>query len=283
MSELAKRAPAAVWETREKVLELASGQKVNAFRRVQAYEVVQTLATSYAGLVRSPSFLSQLATLTDLSSVPHEQKTNESKSSLLSFLPSYASSLFTTVSSSLLSTPSSSGALDAPRLKLLAKNALSAARLSVQLSSQSDAASVWKPQQWAALLDPSQGKVSDRFKGATGVLGLVKQLVGVLGASVEGEPKAAKKDKKRKAVDAPSTTAPSVAAVSTPNGKAKKAKTGSTPAAKPEEEVQDESIADEAGDVSMTGAAAGEGTPSSKKSKKAEKKRRRESGASVKA
>lgn len=187
------------------------------------------------------------------------------------------------MSTSLLSTPSASGALDAPRLKLLAKNALSAARLSVQLSSQSDAAAVWKPTQWAALLDPSQGKVSDRFKGATGVLGLVKQLVGVLGSSVEGEPKAAKKDKKRKAVDAPSassatTPAPAAAVVSTPNGKQKKAKTGSTPAAKPEEEVQDEST----GDVSMSAVGAGEGTPSGKKGKK-DKKKRRESGASVKA
>ncbi|GAA5848454.1 hypothetical protein JCM8547_004518 [Rhodosporidiobolus lusitaniae] len=251
MSELAKKAPTAVWEAREKLLELAQGEKVNAYRKVQAFEVVQTLVTSYAG-----------------------SKTPESKTALLAFLPSYSAALYSTVSSSLsASSAGAPGSLDATRLKLLAKHALSSARLSVQLSSQSDAAVVWKPQQWAALLDPAQGKVSDRFKGATGVLGLVKQLVGVLGGDTGVG--AAKKDKKRKAVDAPSAAAPE--AVSTPNGKLKKAKkaTGSTPASKPEEEVKDESAVDKA----VNGGEAGEGMPSGKKGKK-EKKRRRESGAS---
>ncbi|GAA6042776.1 hypothetical protein JCM8097_007471 [Rhodosporidiobolus ruineniae] len=282
MGELARRAPAAVWEAREKVLALATAEKVNAFRRVQAFEVIQTLVTSYAGL-----------------------KTAESKLAVLAFLPAYRTALFDTISSSLSSSTSasaSSGAMDAARLKLLTKHALSSARLAVQLSSQSDAASAWKPAEWAALLDPSQGKVSDRFKGATAVLGLVKQLVGVLGGSVgEAAPKA-KKDKKRKAAELDTAAAPAAAsaATATPNGKqAKKAKgtpsaagsakkAAAPSASKPEEEVQDESAEaevaveadEEAGDVSM--AVSEVGTPSGKskgKGGKKDKKRRRESGA----
>ncbi|GAA5822951.1 hypothetical protein JCM11251_004433 [Rhodosporidiobolus azoricus] len=271
MAEAAKRAPAAVWGARDGVLDLANSEKVNAFRKVQAFEVVQTLVTSYAAL-----------------------KTAESMPAVLAFLPSYRSALYSTISSS-LSTASTTGSLDAARLKLLAKHALSAARLTVQLSSQSEAAPLWKPQEWVELLDPAQGKVSDRFKGATGVLGLVKQLVGVLGQSVEVKPAGSKKDKKRKAaeaVDAPPAATPSkaaAAATATPKSQ-KKAKTASTPAAstptaahvsaakpKPEEEVQDESIEDEA-DVSMAVDEDAQGTPSGKKGKKKDKKRRRSEG-----
>ncbi|BGP13813.1 hypothetical protein JCM10213_006354 [Rhodosporidiobolus nylandii] len=250
MTELAKRAPAAVWDARDRLLELAMGEKTNAFRRTQAFEVVQTLVTSYAAL-----------------------KTPASTSAALSFLPAYRTALYTTLSTS-LTAPPSTGSLDAARLKLLTKHALSAARLSVSLSSQADAAKVWQTAEWAALCDPS--KIADRFKGATGVLQLVRQLVGVLGGSVDGaaKPAGAKKDKKRKAAD--TEVAPAGAA--TPKGKKAKS-TNSTPASKPEEEVQDESaeaaVAVEAGaDASMAVEGGAPDTPSGKKGKKEKKKRR---------
>ncbi|GAA6004581.1 hypothetical protein JCM10207_000945 [Rhodosporidiobolus poonsookiae] len=264
-TEVAKRAPAAAWGIREKAIELATSEKCNAFRRAQAFDVVQTLVASYAAL-----------------------KTPESKSAVLAFLPSYRLALYTTISTSLTATTSTSSTFDAARLKLLAKQALSAARLTVQLSSQSTAADVWSPAEWAALADPT--KVSDRFKGATGVLRLVKQLVGVLGGQVDDAKKAgavagAKKDKKRKAaaMTDDGATAPAQAQATPSKGKKAKASAPApaTPASKPEEEVQDESVAvrdgdDEAGDVSMAvdGEAA---TPSGKKGKRKEKKKRRES------
>ncbi|GAA5968040.1 hypothetical protein JCM11641_003709 [Rhodosporidiobolus odoratus] len=263
--EVAKRVPAAVWETKDKVLELAVAEKVNAFRRMQAWEVVQALIVSLAAL-----------------------KTPESTSPVLAFLPSFRSALYTTISTSLASS-ATTGSLDAARLKLLSKNALTVARLTVQLSSQSSAADLWKPQDWATLCDPS--KVSDRFKGAQGVTQLVKQLVGVLGGSVEAvaKPAGGKKDKKRKAaesVDAPSASASTFAQAltSTPNGKAKKVKglTASTLASQPEEEVQDESIAGpeedaEVGDVSIGVDEVVEGTLNGKQGKRKEKKKRRAS------
>ncbi|BGP37888.1 DNA-directed DNA polymerase [Rhodotorula kratochvilovae] len=276
-SEVAKRAPAAAWGALPRVVELASGgakgdgEKVNAFRRMQAFEVAQVLFTSYASL-----------------------KTPESKAAVLAAIPSYRAALFAALSTSLTSA-SASAEFDASRLKLLAKQALAAARLTVSLSSQTEAATLWRPQEWSGLV--ADAGRSDRFKGAVGVITLVKQLVGVLGVAVDGGEKAAKKDKKRKADPAvaavkeqgtPAKKAKASLAKGTPASaaKGKKAAAAPTPApapaaaaANPESEVQDESVEDDAAaDESMAvdGAEAQDATPSKKKSKK-DKKRRRES------
>ncbi|GAA6051861.1 hypothetical protein JCM3770_005503 [Rhodotorula araucariae] len=282
--EVARRAPAAAWGALPRVIELASGgvkgdgEKVNAFRRMQAFEVAQALFTGYASL-----------------------KTPEAKAAVLAAIPPYRAALFAALSTSLTSA-SESAEFDAARLKLLAKQALASARLTVSLSSQADAAALWRPQEWAGLV--ADAGRSDRFKGAVGVITLIKQLVGVLGAAVDGADKggaAAKKDKKRKA-DADKPVAATAAKEGTPAKKAKaSASAKGTPAsasamgkkaaatfapspvavaANPESEVQDESVEDDAAaDESMAvdGAEAQDATPSKKKKSKKDKKGRRES------
>ncbi|GAA5996088.1 uncharacterized protein JCM10292_007386 [Rhodotorula paludigena] len=276
--ELAKRAPAAVWGMLARVVELAGGdgkgEKVNAFRRMQAFELAQTLFTSFANL-----------------------KTAESKTAVLAEIPSYRSALYSAISTSLTSaTPE----FDAARLKTLTKQALSSARQTVQLSSQADAAKLWRPVEWAALVSQAQG--SERFKGAVGVHTLLKQLVGVFGGSVEeaAKPAGGKKDKKRKAgaqaaqaAETQGTPAKKAKSAASPAGKSASASKGKkqppAPAVNPESEVQDESVeaADDGvqgGDVSMALTDDG-ATPSKKQrsaaggSAKKEKKRRRESAA----
>ncbi|BGP29993.1 DNA-directed DNA polymerase [Rhodotorula toruloides] len=215
--EAAKRAPVALWGMVGRVVELAAGEveKVNAFRRMQAFEVVQALVTAYANL-----------------------KTPESKSGVLSALPPYRDALYSALSSS-LSSSTASPDFDIARLKLLAKQALAVARLTVQISSQSTAAQLWKADEWAKLIDVA--KENERFKGAVGVQTLVKQLVGVLGASVTENTapgKAGKKEKKRKAGAAEKVNE------GTPAKKVKqdKAAVPAPLAAAPENEVQDESV-----------------------------------------
>lgn len=317
-AEVCKRAPGAAWGVLPRVLELAKGDggKVNAFRRMQAFEVAQSLVTSYASLVRlsvlparSPS---QALSLTLLPSSPRPQKTPESKSAVLTAMPAYRSALFTALSTSLTSSSSAAAEFDAARLKLLAKQALASARLAVSLSSQADAAKAWHPQEWSGLV--AEAAKSDRFKGAVGVTTLVKQLVGVLGATVADDKAASKKDKKRKAgeVQASSSAAaakeqqgtpakkakaspakgtPSSAAAAAASPAASKGKKASAAPAAPvvangESEVQDESVeVDAAGDDSMVldgaeaAGGAGDGSTPSKKGKKdkKDKKRRRES------
>ncbi|BGO97632.1 rDNA transcriptional regulator POL5 [Rhodotorula toruloides] len=240
--EAAKRAPAALWGMVGRVVELAAGEgeKVNAFRRMQAFEVAQALVTAYANL-----------------------KTAESKAGVLAALPPYRDALYTALSSS-LSASTASPDFDIARLKLLAKQALAIARLTVQISSQSTAAQLWKADEWAKLIDVA--KKNERFKGAVGVQTLVKQLVGVLGASVAENAaagKAGKKEKKRKA------GAADKANEGTPAKKAKqdKAAVPAPLAAAPENEVQDESV------EAAEGAEADTATPS----KKDKKKKRRQS------
>ncbi|GAA5896425.1 hypothetical protein JCM8208_001871 [Rhodotorula glutinis] len=287
-ADVCKRAPGAAWGILPRVLELAKGDggKVNAFRRMQAFEVAQSLVTSYASL-----------------------KTPESKSAVLAAMPAYSSALFTALSTSLTSSSSAAAEFDAARLKLLAKQALASARLAVSLSSQADAAKAWHPQEWSGLV--ADAAKSDRFKGAVGVTTLVKQLVGVLGATVADDTKSAsKKDKKRKAGEVQSaassskeqqgtpakkakaspakgTPSSSAAAVASPAAsKGKKAAPAAPVVANGESEVQDESVeVDAAGDESMaldgaeTAGGAGDGSTPSKKGKKdkKDKKRRRES------
>ncbi|GAA5938783.1 hypothetical protein JCM3775_001989 [Rhodotorula graminis] len=289
-ADVAKRAPGAAWGILPRVLELAKGDggKVNAFRRMQAFEVAQSLVTSYASL-----------------------KTAESKSAVLAAMPAYRSALFTALSTSLTSSSSAAAEFDAARLKLLAKQALASARLAVSLSSQADAAEAWRPQEWSGLV--ADAAKSDRFKGAVGVTTLVKQLVGVLGATVADDTKSAsKKDKKRKAGEGqsaassakeqqgtpakkakaspakgtPSSAAAAAAAASPAASKGKKAAPAAPVVANGEAEVQDESVeVDAAGDDSMVldgaeaASGAGDGSTPSKKGKKdkKDKKRRRES------
>lgn len=50
--EFCRRVPGCAWGMMGKVIELASGEAGNAFRRMQAFEVVQSLLTNYAALVR---------------------------------------------------------------------------------------------------------------------------------------------------------------------------------------------------------------------------------------
>ncbi|BGO89524.1 hypothetical protein NBRC10512_003985 [Rhodotorula toruloides] len=242
--EAAKRAPAALWGMVGRVVELAAGEgeKVNAFRRMQAFEVAQAVVTAYASL-----------------------KTPESKAEVLAVLPPYRDALYSALSSS-LSASTASPDFDIARLKLLAKQALAVARLTVQISSQSTAAQLWKADEWAKLIDVA--KKNERFKGAVGVQTLVKQLVGVLGASVSENAaagKAGKKEKKRKANAADKVNE------GTPAKKSKqdKAAVPAPLAAAPENEVQDESV------EAAEGAEAETATPS----KKDKKKKRRQSAA----
>ncbi|GAA6061834.1 hypothetical protein JCM10212_000751 [Sporobolomyces blumeae] len=241
-TEFCKRAPAAAWGIFDHIVKLAKGEvegdkkaSVNAFRRMQAFEVAQTLLVSYANL-----------------------KTPESKAAILSEVPVYREALHDALKTSLASTPSTA-TYDAARLKQLVKNALAAARLTVQLSSQSDAAEAWSVAEWIELVDAA--KANERFKGAVAVQTLLKQLVSVLGGSVaaDGEGKKQKKDKKRKATDE-----------GEPKGKKAKG---------PEAEVADEAGANEVEvEVEMDEEdVPAKGTPS-KKDKKKEKKRRRSEG-----
>ncbi|GAA5863751.1 hypothetical protein JCM1840_005755 [Sporobolomyces johnsonii] len=266
-TEFCKRAPAAAWGMFERVVGLAKGESgegdkkagVNAFRRMQAFEVDQALLTSYANL-----------------------KTAESKSAILASLPVYSSALHHAVSTSLTSAPSAA-TFDASRLKQLVKNALAAARLTVQLSSQSNAAQTWAVAQWVALVDAA--KSNERFKGAVGVQTLIKQLVSVLGGTVveagleEGgaaaKGKAAKKDKKRKAA-----AAAIEAEAAEPRGKKAKAGEVADQSIPGEAEVEVEVEADEEEPVAQGEEKGAEGdTPrKGKKEKKKDKKRRRSEG-----
>ena len=53
-ADFAKRSPACAWPLFERFVKMASGEtaSVNAYRRMQAFEVAQALLTSYAALVR---------------------------------------------------------------------------------------------------------------------------------------------------------------------------------------------------------------------------------------
>ncbi|GEM09587.1 DNA polymerasephi subunit [Rhodotorula toruloides] len=244
--EAVKRTPATLWGMVGRVVELAAGEgeKVNAFRRLQAFEVAQALVTAYANL-----------------------KTPESKAGVLTILPAYRDALYNGLSSSLSASTTSPG-FDIVRLKLLAKQALAVARLTVQISSQSTAAQLWKADEWAKLIDVA--KKNERFKGAVGVQTLVKQLVGILGASGSENAaagKAGKKEKKRKAGAADKATE------GTPAKKVKQDKPAAAaaapaPVAAPESEVQDESVE----------AAEGAEAETATRSKRDKKKRRQSAG-----
>ncbi|CEQ39726.1 SPOSA6832_01297 [Sporobolomyces salmonicolor] len=272
-TEFCKRAPAAAWSMFERVVRLAKGESgegakkagVNAYRRMQAFEVAQALLTSYANL-----------------------KTAESKSAILASLPVYSSALHHAVSTSLTSAPSAA-TFDAARLKQLVKHALAAARLTVQLSSQARAAApqAWAVAQWIELVDAA--KRNERFKGAVAVQTLLAQLVRVLGGTVgdaedagaaKGKAAAARKDKKRKAPAGVEEAG--AAAAAEPRGKKAKAHEDvadqSVPGeAEVEVEVEVEADEEEAAQGEENGAEAD--TPrKGKKDKKKDKKRRRSEG-----
>lgn len=194
------------------------------------------------------------------------QKTPESTAAVLAAIPAYQAAVHDAVSTSLASTPSAA-TFDAARLKQLVKNALSAARLTVQLSSQAKAAQAWSVADWISLV--AAAKNNERFKGAVAVQTLIKQLVSVLGGSVADEGAAGKKDKKKQqdkkrkaSVDDDATAA------------AKKAKADDDEEAPAMNEVEVEVEMD---DDEVAPAASAKGTPS-KKEKKDKKKRRRSEG-----
>ncbi|GAA5900230.1 DNA-directed DNA polymerase [Sporobolomyces salmoneus] len=245
-NEFCKRAPAAAWGMFDRIVSLAKGEvegdkkaTVNAFRRMQAFEAAQNLLVSYTNL-----------------------KTPESTAAVLAGVPAYQSALHDALSTSLTSAPSAA-TFDAARLKQLVKNALSAARMTVQLSSQAQAAKAWSVSEWISLLDAA--KSNERFKGAVAVQTLIKQLVSVLGGSIveEGGKKEKKKDKKRKATED----------VASSESKGKKAK----PEVEEEETGMNEVEVEVEMDEEEVAPAGGKGTPS-KKEKKDKKKRRRSEG-----
>ncbi|GAA5947327.1 hypothetical protein JCM3765_001627 [Sporobolomyces pararoseus] len=259
ITEFCKRAPAAAWGLFDRIVHLAKGQveegggdkkaTVNAFRRMQAFEVAQTLLVSYTNL-----------------------KTPESTAAVLAGIPSYQSALQEALSTSLTSTPSAA-TFDASRLKQLVKNALSAARLTVQLSSQAQANKLWSVPEWISLVQAA--KTNERFKGAVAVQTLIKQLVSVLGGTVveeggsgSGKKDNKKKDKKRKA---PEVEEEEDSTLIESKGKKVKA-TNEEDQEVGMNEVEVEVEMDEEEPVVKTGA-----TPS-KKDKKEKKKRRRSEG-----
>lgn len=278
--EAAKRTPAAVWPMFDDVVRTAGAsegaEKVNAFRRMQAFEVANTLLTSYAGSVRVSHSVSialcQVGTDPRARGSPFMQKSSESTSAILAAMPAYRTALYESIRTSL--TASANPEMDAARLKTLAKYALAAARLTKQLAPEKLSA-IWRPAEWADLVSLAKSKA--------GVMSLLKQVASILGAEpAAGTASSGKKDKKRKAVDeTPAAVAPVVAQQATPQSKKQKKATAAaaSPAAvavpTPEAEVQDESVeADEemAGDVSL---AASEGSPSKKDKRKKDKKRAR--------
>ncbi|GAA5868932.1 hypothetical protein JCM3774_006794 [Rhodotorula dairenensis] len=264
--EAAKRTPAAVWPMFGDVVRTAGAsagvEKVNAFRRMQAFEVASTLLTSYAG-----------------------SKAADSTTAIVAAMPAYRNALYDSIHSSL--TAAANPEMDAARLKSLAKYALAGARLTRQLS-PAKTSEIWQPAAWAELVSLAKSKA--------GVMSLLKQVASILGA--EAAAAGTKKDKKRKAGDVPapatpSTSAAALAASSTPpskkqkKGKQQQQAVRQETAALPEAEVQDESVeADDdalAGDVSMSVSEATAASPSKKdKRKKDKSKRRRESAASSK-
>ncbi|GAA5989331.1 hypothetical protein JCM10908_001261 [Rhodotorula pacifica] len=268
--EAAKRTPAALWPMFADVVRTAGAsegvEKVNAYRRMQAFDVANTLLTSYAG-----------------------SKSADSAASILAALPAYRNALYDSIRTSLVA--NSNPEMDAARLKSLAKHALAAARLTKQLS-PAKTSEIWQPAAWAELVGLAKSKA--------GVMSLLKQVASILGAEPAADSAAgSKKEKKRKAAEAPAATAQ----VSTPQSKkqkkGKQQQQQEAPAAVvvaeqqavqeialPEAEVQDESVeADEdaaLGDVSMTASEAAAGaSPSKKEKRKKDKSKRRRESAGV--
>ncbi|GAA6006454.1 hypothetical protein JCM11491_004966 [Sporobolomyces phaffii] len=270
-TELCKRAPAAAWGMFPRVVELARGEvdggrdqkaSVNAFRRMQAFEVAQTLIVSYTNL-----------------------KTPESTQAVLAGIPAYASALHDAVAGSLASSSSSAVTFDASRLKQLVKHALHAARVSVQLSSsRAAAAEAWSVAEWVDLVDAL--RTNERFKGAVAVQTLIKQLVGVLGGTVADAPTTSaatkkdlkKKDKKRKATEDDDVASSPAKGGASNNKKAKENDDDDAAASGMNEvEVEVEVEMDE-DDATVSPAKGTTGSTPSKKDKKDKKKRRRSEG-----
>ncbi|GAA5941137.1 uncharacterized protein JCM15063_000657 [Sporobolomyces koalae] len=257
-TEFSKRTPAAAWGMFDQVVQLARGQvegdkkaTVNAFRRMQAFEVAQTLIVSNFNL-----------------------KTPESKAAVLAGIPTYQQALHEALSTSFTASPTTA-TFDAARLKQLVKHALASARLTVQMSKggASEAAERWSVPAWIELVD--QARSNERFKGAVAVQTLLKQLVSVLGGSIASSGNDAKKktlaDKKRKLATTNDEATP------------KKVKAQAQPTGMNEVEVEVEM--DEDDEVNPGAVAAGtetgsttKGTPNGKKDKKDKKKRRRSEG-----
>lgn len=183
--EFARRVTACAWLMFERVAERATpsstttsgggggGGVVNAFRRMQAFEVLQALVVARAAM-----------------------KTDESKSDIVSKVPVLREAIVANFLHALDDT--TGGAMDATRLRELCKVALAAARASVPLAgSPAHAREMWASAQLESVLARLQHD-SDRFKNAAGLHNLVKQ---VIGATSPAAPAASgeKKHQKRKA------------------------------------------------------------------------------------
>ncbi|SCV69168.1 BQ2448_2188 [Microbotryum intermedium] len=177
-TDFCKRSPVCAWPLFDAILDLSQGDViVNVYRRMQAFEVLHTLVTSY---------------------VAQSSKTPETTRSLLSkSLPRYRQTLLSVfVSAADPDKPTAS--LDASRLKDVVKFALAGVRLTKNLDA-AQAKDVWQVESW---IKAREGlKASDRFKSAAGVHNSLKQLI----ATIEDGSKTGKRDqgnaagKKRKA------------------------------------------------------------------------------------
>ncbi|SGY73558.1 BQ5605_C005g03303 [Microbotryum silenes-dioicae] len=254
--DFCKRSPVCAWPLFDAILDLSQGEEiVNAYRRMQAFEVLHTLVTSYVA---------------QFSKAPETTRPLLSKS-----LPRYQQALLS-VFTSAADPEKPSASFDASRLKDLVKFALAGVRLTKNLDA-TQVNDVWQVENWIQAGEAL--KSSDRFKSAAGVHYSLKQLIAMIGVGS----KAGKKDqgdavgKKRKAgtdLPAPSTNA---------EGKQlKKTKTTSTVvhgapvveevAAELEVEVEDDEEIERAA-AALSGGAASEKGSKGKKSKKDKKRK----------
>jgi hypothetical protein len=91
-------------------------------------------------------------------------------------MATYRSTIFSVLSSSLTDEKAT---LDAARLKEVAKLALAAARTTVSVSDPATTASIWKVDEFVTLVEGY--RLSNRFRGALAIQGLLKQLITLAG------------------------------------------------------------------------------------------------------
>lgn len=157
---------------------------------MQAFEVAQALLTSYSAIVRFYHSSLDFSVLT----VRFKQKSAESKSAILSVMPSYRLAIHSTLSSSLTETTS---IFDAARLKELLKLSLASVRLTLNASDLNKALTevIWKSTEFDTIM--SGFKSSERFKGAVAIQNLLKQLIALIGAPVVAGKKVEEKEVKK--------------------------------------------------------------------------------------
>ena len=174
--DFCKRAPATAWALWAGVVAVAGGDaaSVNAYRRMQAFEVAHALLTSYGAL-----------------------KTDEAKAEVVKAVPAYKSAILAVLNSSVTDAASS---FDASRLKEVAKLALAGIRITTAASSAATAHQLWSPAEFVVAADTL--RQSPRFKGAVAIQSLLKQVVTVAGGTWDASAAPAGKKSKRKAGEA---------------------------------------------------------------------------------